>query len=161
MLNSDIVPSAPSRPNVLRVDDTDRVLLRELIDDARIPNNALAGRAGIAPSTCLARVRALRESGVITGFHAHVDPELLGLGVSALVSIRVDSAARPRMREIAYAVSRLDNVVSTFLLGGERDILAYVVCSSPAELREFISTHLGANPDFVDTQTNLVFEHLE
>ena len=49
------------------LDDVDRAILRILADNARTPNNALAEAVGIAPSTCLARVRALRERGVIRG----------------------------------------------------------------------------------------------
>ena len=80
-------PPAAARRPVTEVDDVDRRLLRELARDARIPNNALAELAGIAPSTCLGRVRALRERGVIRGYHAEVDPERLGLGVLSLVSV--------------------------------------------------------------------------
>jgi DNA-binding Lrp family transcriptional regulator len=54
-------------------DAVDRRILEALAADARISNAALAEQVGIAPSTCLARVRALREDGVIQGFHAEID----------------------------------------------------------------------------------------
>ncbi|WP_226353199.1 Lrp/AsnC family transcriptional regulator [Pseudonocardia sp. ICBG601] len=57
----------PPSSNPVRLDGVDRALLRQLERDARTPNNSLAAGAGIAPSTCLGRVRALRESGVIRG----------------------------------------------------------------------------------------------
>jgi len=60
------------------LDDIDRHIVRELARDARVANNALAERVGIAPSTCLGRVRSLRERGVIRGYHADVDPAALG-----------------------------------------------------------------------------------
>src|SRR5688572_20137325 len=69
-------------PNVLQsLDTVDRVLLAALQRDGRTPNNELARQAGIAPSTCLARVRSLRERGAIRGIHADVDPEVLGLSI--------------------------------------------------------------------------------
>jgi len=49
------------------IDEVDERILSELVADARLPNNALAERVGIAPSTCLGRVRALRDGGVIRG----------------------------------------------------------------------------------------------
>jgi len=57
----------PAQPNDIRspVDEIDRHILEILAVEARIPNNALADRVGIAPSTCLTRVRALVERGVI------------------------------------------------------------------------------------------------
>ncbi|MFW8745814.1 winged helix-turn-helix transcriptional regulator, partial [Mesorhizobium japonicum] len=58
--------------NVVRrpLDAIDRRLIELLREDARIPNARLADEVGLAPSTCLARVRALVEAGVIPGFHA-------------------------------------------------------------------------------------------
>ena len=56
------------------IDETDRAILRLLADDARLPNNAIAESVGIAPSTCLGRIRALRDKGVIRGYHADIDP---------------------------------------------------------------------------------------
>ena len=54
-----------ARPNDVRplIDETDRRILKILAVEARIPNNALAQRVGIAPSTCLGRVRSLVENG--------------------------------------------------------------------------------------------------
>lgn len=161
MLGSEIVGQNVARPNIVQLDDIDKVLLRELVKDARIQNNALAARAGIAPSTCLARVRALRESGVITGFHATVDPEKLGLKTAALIALRIRPQARSRMVEIARGLSQLPNVLNSYLMGGERDIIVHVVCASPIELRDFVSDKLSSNPDIANTQTDLVFEHIE
>jgi len=61
------------------LDATDRAILEAVSQDARITNQRLAERVGVAPSTALARLRALRERGVVRGFHAEVD-----LGVKAL-----------------------------------------------------------------------------
>ncbi|HEV2815377.1 MAG TPA: AsnC family transcriptional regulator, partial [Solirubrobacteraceae bacterium] len=46
---------------MFQLDDVDRAILEHLSVDARLPNNRLDERVGLAPSTCLARVRALRE----------------------------------------------------------------------------------------------------
>ena len=56
------------------LDSVDRALLRELQNDARQTNKALAEKVGVSPSTCLERVRELRSRGVITGFAARIDP---------------------------------------------------------------------------------------
>lgn len=68
MINAIERASAAARPNHIRLDDVDMAILRELVHNARIPNNSLAEKVGVAPSTALARMRALRESGVIKGF---------------------------------------------------------------------------------------------
>ncbi|MFF2297874.1 Lrp/AsnC family transcriptional regulator [Arthrobacter sp. NPDC058127] len=146
--------------NRVRLDDTDRLILKELMSDARIPNNVLASKAGIAPSTCLGRVRALREAGIIRGFHASVDLEALGLIVFALISVRVNSQARNKMLAIAQRLRALPNVQSVFLLAGDQDFFVHVACGTPKELRDFIAAHLASDPAIANTQTNLVFDHL-
>src|SRR3984893_12468328 len=65
------------------LDDIDRHIVHEMARDARIANNALAERVGIAPSTCRGRVRSLRERGVIRGYHADVAPAALGRPLQA------------------------------------------------------------------------------
>ncbi len=161
MINAIERAAAAARPNHVRLDDVDTAILRELVRDARIPNNALAEKVGIAPSTALARMRALRESGVIKGgFHADIDLELLGLEISAMVSILIHSHARSRMTEIAEHLSGLDSVQRVFLMSGDRDLLVHVSCESPpTRLRDFVSAHLN-DPAIANTQTNLIFSEL-
>src|SRR5438876_3038584 len=107
-------PLPPSRSNIVRppLDEVDRRLLRELAADARIPNNALAQRAGIAPSTCLGRVRALRESGVIRGYHADVDPAALGRPIQAMIAVRLQSHARGHIPDFMAKIATLPEVLN-------------------------------------------------
>jgi DNA-binding Lrp family transcriptional regulator len=83
-------------------DDTDRRILDVLAAEARIiPHNALADRVGIAPSTCLGRVRALVKRGVIRGFYADIDPEAVRHCLQAIIArISVGTRHHPeRSRE--------------------------------------------------------------
>src|SRR5919201_5857093 len=105
-----IAAEAGRLPNDLRppaADEVDRRILRVLAEDARIPNNALAERVGIAPSTCLGRVRALRERGVIRGYHADIDPAALGRPIQAMIAVRLQSHARSRIRAFVADVAGL------------------------------------------------------
>ncbi|MEE1621059.1 Lrp/AsnC family transcriptional regulator [Zafaria sp. Z1313] len=159
MINSDLIRNHQEGRNRVRLDEADLVILRELAADARLPNNVLARKAGIAPSTCLARVRALKDSGVITGYHAELDLARLGLHVFAMISVRVNPQARHRMLELAAALRDLPETLGVFLLAGDRDFLVHVACAGPEELRDFINVRL-ADPAVASTQTSLVFEHL-
>lgn len=161
MLNSEAIREYRHQLNPIRLDAADMVILRELSDDARTPNNVLARRAGLAPSTCLNRVRALLESGVIRGFHADISLGSLGLDVGALISINVHAQARKNMLELARGLRDLPETLNVFVLGGEHDLLLHVACASTGELRDFVAAHLGSNQSFVNTQTTLIFEHLQ
>ncbi|MCW2867316.1 MAG: putative Transcriptional regulator, AsnC family [Marmoricola sp.] len=144
----------------VELDDTDRALVRLLARDARTPNNALAAEVGIAPSTCLVRVRRLQEAGVIRGFHATVSPEALGLQLQAVVAVRLTSAARHSIGEVGARLATLPGVLNVFFLAGANDFLIHVAARNAEELRELVVTHLSGSREVASTETNLVFEHL-
>ena len=147
----------PGSPGDL--DDIDRHIVRELALDARIANNALADRVGIAPSTCLGRVRSLRERGVIRGYHADVDPAALGRPLQAMIAVRLQSDARGHIRRFVADVARLSEVLNVFFLAGKDDFLLHVAAASTAALREFVES-LSATGDISYTETSLIFEHV-
>src|SRR3954452_12748828 len=134
--------------------------LRELVADARRPNNALAERVGIAPSTCLGRVRALRESGVIRGYHADVDPSALGRPIQAMISVRLQSHARGHIPAFMAKIATLPEVLNVFFLGGADDFHVHIAATSTDNLREFVVVNLSGDPDVALTETNLIFDHV-
>lgn len=147
-------------PNDVRLDAIDRALLTQLTRDARTPNNALARLAGIAPSTCLTRVRALIERGVIRGFHAEVDPAALGRGLEAMISVRLHAGARQHMTEFADRVVAAPEVLDVYFVAGADDYLLHVAMPDSAALRDFVVDQLSARPEVAATETSLIFEHL-
>ena len=156
----------PGSPNTVRgtvpalnLDETDRRIILELARDARLPNNTLARLAGIAPSTCLGRVRALRERGVIRGYHADVDPAALGRPLQAMIAVRLQSDARGHIRAFVADVATRDEVLNVFFLAGKDDFLLHVAAASTSSLREFVET-LSSNGDVSYTETSLIFEHI-
>ncbi len=153
-------------PNHLRadeepaaLDDVDRLLLDRLAADARITNAALAQAAGIAPSTCLARVRSLRERGVIRGYHADVDPAAVGLPLQAMISVRLQSDARDRLHEFLGLVRRLPAVRDVYFVAGADDYLLHVATAGTGALRDLVAT-LNEHRDVAGTVTSLIFEHI-
>ncbi|MDA0664190.1 MAG: Lrp/AsnC family transcriptional regulator, partial [Proteobacteria bacterium] len=71
----------------VKLDRIDRQILRDLQENGRMTNVELARRAGISAPPCLRRVRALEEAGYIHGYHADVDPEMLGFGVIVFAQV--------------------------------------------------------------------------
>ena len=63
-------------------------------------------RVGVAPSTALARLRSLRQRGVIRGFHAEVDLAALGRPLQALIAVRLTVHAREQIDAFTAAVRR-------------------------------------------------------
>jgi DNA-binding Lrp family transcriptional regulator len=159
--NSSPSSGARAEPNILRaLDDVDRRLLRELVADARIPNNALADKVGVAPSTCLGRVRALRESGVIRGYHADVDPAALDRPIQAMIAVRLQAHARGHIPDFMAKIANLPEVLNVFFLGGADDFHVHIAARSTDNLRDFVVVNLSGDPDVALTETNLIFDHI-
>jgi DNA-binding Lrp family transcriptional regulator len=142
------------------LDEVDRILVGLLTADGRMPNNALAEAAGIAPSTCLTRVRSLRERGVIRGFHADVDLAALGQPLQALIAIRIGAHSRDEIDRFRTKVPGLPGVLSLFHVSGANDYLLHVSAATPDALREFVLDHLTADPAVSHAETSLIFEHV-
>jgi len=147
-------------PHPIRVDEIDLAILSELRNDARIANNVLAAKIGLAPSTCLGRVKALHRAGVIRGYTTLIDEKLLGVTVNAMISVVVAPAARDRLLSSARTLQDLAEVKDVIVLGGTPDLLVRDAARSIDDLRTFVATHLGANRAFSSTQTAINFEHL-
>jgi DNA-binding Lrp family transcriptional regulator len=143
------------------LDDLDRRIVDLLRDDARIPNSRLAELTGIAPSTCLARVRSLVDRGVITGFSAIVSPAALGLGLEALISVSIRTGARQRIGEFRADLEHRPEVRQLFFLGAAEDFVLHVAVHDTDALREFVVEQLSAHPAVASTRTSLVFQHHE
>jgi DNA-binding Lrp family transcriptional regulator len=146
----------PERP----LDDIDMRILSLLAADARMPNNALAERVGIAASTCLSRIRSLRESGVIRGYHADIDLDALGCPIQAMIAVRLQPHACGRIGEFSRRMIRLPEVLSVFFLAGPMDFHIHIATASTQSLRDFVLTNLSGNHDVAHTETSVIFEHL-
>lgn len=149
---------APKKPRPSSLDRTDLAILAELSENGRLTNAALASRVGIAESTCVQRVRALREAGVITRFTAQVDPEALGLGIQAVIKVRLGSHNRNHVNSFHATLADIPGALTIFHVAGEDDYLVHVAVESAAALRDLVLEHITVHPAVRHTETQLVFE---
>lgn len=142
-----------------RLDEVDRRIVEELVDDARIANNALAARVGVAPSTALSRTRSLLARGVVRGYYTDVDPAALGRPLQAMIAVRLAAGARDRLSRFVTEVSRLPEVRDVYFIGGADDFLIHVATADTEALQTFVVELLSGHPSVASTVTNLVFSH--
>ncbi len=141
------------------LDEIDRAILRVLATDARTPNTAVAEAVGIAPSTCLGRIRTLRERGVIRGHHADVDLAALGLPIQAMIAVRLSAHSRSQVDSFLAHAAGLPGVIAVFHVAGANDYLLHVAAASADALRDFILDHVTTEPGIQHTETSLIFVH--
>jgi len=145
---------------VRRMDDIDLALLRLLQRDARRTNKDLADEVGIAQSTCLERIRALRASGVVRGWHADVDPAALGRPLRAMISVRLRPKTTASVRAFQQEMIGAAEVLAVWTVTGADDFLVQVAAVDVAHLRDFVLDHVTARPDVADARTALVYDEV-
>ncbi len=130
----------------VRLDRIDLKILRDLQGNGRMTNVELAKRAGISPPPCLRRVRALEESGCIRGYHADVDPESLGFGVTVFAHVGLSSQAEVDLEAFERLVAEWPQVRECHMLAGETDFLLKVVAADWDAYQRFLTTKLTPAP---------------
>ncbi|RJL27266.1 Lrp/AsnC family transcriptional regulator [Bailinhaonella thermotolerans] len=143
------------------MDELDSEIVRLLQADARQSNRELARKLGVAPSTCLERVRALTRRGVIRGYHAAIDPAALNRGVQAMVSVQVRPLSRTVIDTFQDSVSRLPEVVSVFVLAGGDDFLLHVAVQDLDHLHAFLLDRLSKRREITGFRTSVIFQQVQ
>ncbi|WP_027062807.1 Lrp/AsnC family transcriptional regulator [Mesorhizobium loti] len=110
-----------------RLDDIDRKIIDALQADGRMTAQQLADQVGLSASPCARRVRILEDRGVITGYAALIDQDLVGLPISVFASIRLERQRESELERFNTAIARWPEVVDCYLMTGQRDYLLRVV----------------------------------
>lgn len=135
-------------------------IIELLSADARMTNAALADALGVAASTAHARVRALLDRGLITGFHAAVDQARLGRGLQAIVGVTLRPGQRHEsIRAFAQEIRRHPDVIQLFFLGGADDFLVHIAVDDSSAVRRFVVDQLSARHSVASTRTSIIFEY--
>src|SRR6266545_3825432 len=142
------------------LDALDQALVRELQDDARQTNRDLAAAVHAAPSTSSERVRALRATGVIRGYHADVALEALGRRVQALIAVRIRPPSREHIEAFRDWAHELPETVGVFVVSGGDDFLIHVAVPNTDALYALVIDRLTERPEVGDVHTSIVYEHL-
>ncbi|MFY7779169.1 MAG: Lrp/AsnC family transcriptional regulator [Elstera sp.] len=140
----------------IKLDRIDRRILRDLQADGRMTNVELAQRVGISAPPCLRRVRALEKAGLIRGYHANINPEALGFGVTVFAQVGLSSQSDTDLRAFEEMVSHWAEVRECALLTGDVDYLLKVVAQDWEDYQRFLTTKLTAAKNVAHVRSALV-----
>jgi len=141
----------------LELDAIDLRILDVLQRDARITNLALADATGVSPSPCLRRVRRLEEQGAIKSYATRLEPELIGLAIMALVSIRINSHGEDDSAAFKDAVIEVPEVIAAYVMTGATDFMLQVVAADLPAYSKLMMT-LGGIEGVKDIESSIAIE---
>jgi DNA-binding Lrp family transcriptional regulator len=142
------------------LDPQDIAILATLKKNARISNKDLAATVGLAPSTCLERVRRLSDIGAIHGYHADVDLALLGFGLQAMIAVRLQRHSRELVTAFREYVLGLTEVRAIYHVAGADDYLVHVAVRDADHLRDLAMDAFTTRREVAHIETRLIFEHV-
>jgi len=144
-----------------KLDQVDLRILSELQDNARLSSADLAERVSLSTSPCWRRVKRLEEEGVISGYHAHIDPAQLGFQVTAFVYISLDRKDADSMRAFEAAVQTVDQVLSCHRISGRYDYQLMALAEDLQAYGVFGETYINALPGVKEVYTSFVMREVK
>ena len=142
-----------------KLDATDLRILGALQADGRITNVDLAEKAGISPPPCLRRVRALEEGGYIEGYHAALNAEALGYGITVFAMVGLNSQAESDLKAFEERMKTLPMVRECYMLNGEIDFILKIVAPDLGTFQRFLTSELTPAPNVASVKTALTIRN--
>ena len=138
-----------------KLDKIDKKILKSLQDDGRMTNVDLAKNAGISAPPCLRRVRVLEENGLIKGYHARVNHNALGYGVTVFAQVKLETQGESELKKFEEKSHSWDRVRECWMLTGETDFLLKIVAKDWDDYQNFLTNELTALPNVTGVKSSL------
>ncbi|MFZ5643584.1 MAG: Lrp/AsnC family transcriptional regulator [Bacillota bacterium] len=136
------------------MDDIDKTIIRRIMDQGRITWSELGSILGLSAPAAAERVRKLEEKGIIKGYSAQVDPEAVGCGLTAFISLTLE---RPEHRsDFLKAVGEMSEVLECHHITGDEDYLLKIRCPGIKSLEYIVSRNLKGIAGVTKTRTTVV-----
>jgi Lrp/AsnC family leucine-responsive transcriptional regulator len=130
----------------MQLDTLDLRILDQLQRDGSLTNVELARRVHLSPSSCLMRVKALENGGVIERYVALANPKAVGLGLNVFISISLKEQGTESLAEFERRIAEHEEVMECYLMTGDSDYLIRVAVADIAALERFVLDQLTPIP---------------
>ena len=145
----------------IALDRIDKHILKLMQTNARISNLELADQVGLSPTPCSRRVKRLEESGLIAGHVTLLNPDALGLDLTAIIGISMDRHTPDRFENFEQAITRMPEVIECSIVTGQTaDFLLKVVVRDMHHYEKFLLGHLTRISGVTGVHSSFVLRHL-
>lgn len=141
---------------MIDLDTTDRLILRQLSEDATQPASAIGRRLGLSQPAAWRRIRRLYESGVIKGRRLDLDPEKLGFGVTVFLGVKLATKGRVSLEDFERAVTAIPEVQTVEHILGLYDYRLRVVARDIPDFERVLRRRIMTLPGVGDVEANVL-----
>jgi Lrp/AsnC family leucine-responsive transcriptional regulator len=143
------------------VEEQDQRILAQLQKQGRATNQELADAVGMSTSACWRRVRALEESGVISGYAALVEREQAGFATSAILHVSLERHDAKFVDEFVSRVTKRSEVLECFATTGDADYHLRVVVRDMKAYNQFLDEFMFRLPGIRYVRTNMILKEIK
>lgn len=147
----------PSESSARQIDSVDRAMIAALVQDARISLTDLAETVNVSRSTAHARMQRLRDTNIITGFTAAIDPQAVGLGVAAAVFIDIE---QHDWRTLRAELAAIPGVEYLAMCAGRFDLMLIARAENIAALRDVLLEQIQRIQGVRSTETVVILDEV-
>ena len=145
----------------ISLDRIDKHILKLMQTNARISNLELADQVGLSPTPCSRRVKRLEESGLIAGHVTLLNPDALGLDLTAIIGISMDRHTPDRFENFEKAITNMPEVIECSIVTGQTaDFLLKAVVRDMHHYEKFLLGHLTRITGVTGVHSSFVLRHL-
>jgi len=148
-------------PKHRKLDRIDRNILNILQQKGRISYTELADRVGLSTTPCMERVKRLERDGVITGYHARINPEMLDYNLLVFVEIALSYQSPDAFEKFNRAVETLPYILECHLVSGDADYLLKARLQDMSQYRELLGQMLLTLPGVKNSKSYIVMEEVK
>ncbi|GGO77301.1 transcriptional regulator [Marinobacterium nitratireducens] len=145
----------------MALDRLDMRILEALQQNGRLSNVELSELVHLSPSQCQRRRQKLEESGVVKRYVAQLDPERVGLGVMALVSVSLDKHSEKIAEEFRSAIIEYPEVLECWGVAGDADYMLKVIAPDLKAFADITLHRLLNLPMVSNVKSNLLLQTLK
>ncbi|WP_025765248.1 Lrp/AsnC family transcriptional regulator [Dyadobacter tibetensis] len=142
--------------NIIKLDQIDRKVLEILQTNAKITNAQLSKEIGLSPAPTLERVKKLEQSGIIKSYHAQLEPERVGLGVSTFVQISLVGHRKAVTESFVDKIQAIPEVVECHHITGTGDFLLRVISKDISTYQTLMLEKINEIEEVASTQTMVI-----
>ena len=143
------------------LDKTDRKILKLLQQNARIAMTELAEKVGLSTTPVTERVRRLEREGIISGYHARLNPHALGQILLVFVEIKLRSKSGNIFEDFRREVALIPQIMECHLVSGEYDYLIKVRLPDMSAYRDMLGNILLQLPAAAESRSYVVMEEVK
>lgn len=141
---------------MIDLDETDRALLRALVQDAGQSAGALARRLNLSQPTAWRRIRRLETAGVLTGKRLELDAARLGFGVTVFLGIKLAARGRVSLEDFERAITAIPEVQVVHHVLGRYDYRLRIVARDLPDFERVLRRRIMVLPAVGEVEANVL-----